>query len=117
KKDIQLQVALAFSIPVFITPPGAKRELGCSTQRTAASALSIVCENRGAAYAQPREFSLLSSSGEKVASRDSGGYILPGVKRAFDLKRADAPIPGGKYKLAVGLDDGTAQTYDVTVSE
>ena len=116
-KPIQIQIALAFSLPVFITPPAAKRELGCMLERIAADTARIDCENSGNAYAHPREFVLTGAKGEKLASRDTGGYILPGIKRSFELKRAEGNIPGGKAKLTATLDDGATQTYDVTVTD
>ena len=115
-KTVQVQIALAFSLPVFITPPNAKRELGCMVERVAADTARVVCENTGNAYAHPREFVLTGAKDEKLASRDSGGYILPGIKRSFELKRSDGNIPGGKAKLAARFDDGQSQTYDVIVS-
>ena len=33
KADLQLQIALAFSIPVFISPPGVKAKLDCTVDR------------------------------------------------------------------------------------
>lgn len=116
-KTVQVQIALAFSLPVFITPSDAKRELGCVVHRTAADAARIDCENSGNAYAHPREFVLTNAKGEKLATRDTGGYLLPGIKRSFDLKLAQGNIPGGKAKLAAMFDDGSSQTYDVTVSD
>ena len=114
-KAVQLQIALAFNMPVFITPPGAKRQLGCGVERVAPDTVRAVCENTGNAYAQPREFVLSSAAGQKLAARDSGGYILPSIKRSFDIKRPDGPIPDGGAKLAVTLDDGTTQSFDVTI--
>ena len=114
---LQLQIALAFSMPVFITPNGARRNLGCTVERTAADAVNVSCENTGNAYAQPRGFDLVSANGEKLASRDTGGYILPGVKRSFDMKRAGTKIPAGSAKLTTTHDDGVVQTFDVNVAE
>lgn len=116
-KDVQLQVALAFSLPVFITPAGGKRQMDCAAQRQAPEAVTITCENTGNTYLQPREVAIANAAGEKLASRDSGAYLLPGIKRTFDLRSAGVPIPGGKLKLAVTHDDGSAQNYDVTVPE
>jgi fimbrial chaperone protein len=115
EKTVQLQIALAFNMPVFITPPTAKRQLTCGVERAATNAVRAVCENTGNAYAQPREFVLSSGAGEKLAARDSGGYILPAIKRSFDIRRADGAIPQGAAKLAVTLDDGTTQSFDVTI--
>lgn len=116
-KKVQLQLALAFSLPVFITPTGAKRQVNCTVERIGADTVRANCENAGTAYAQPREFTLLGPGGEKLAVRDSGGYILPAVTRAFDLKRDNARIPGGKSRLAVAFDDGTTQTFDLSIPE
>ena len=116
-KAVQVQVALAFSLPVFITPPEAKRTLACAIERTGANAARANCENAGRAYAQPREFALVSSAGTKIASRESGGYLLGGTKRAFELKGANGALAGGSAKLVVSLDDGSSQSYDVTVAQ
>lgn len=116
-RNVQLQVALAFSLPVFITPPGVKRSLDCSASRTAPDTLQVTCDNVGATFVQLRDLAFTSAAGDKLASRESGVYILPGIKRTIDLKRTDSRIPGGKLKLAVTLDDGAIQSYDVTVPE
>jgi fimbrial chaperone protein len=115
--DVQVQIALAFSMPVFVTPPGAKSRVECAVERTAADAVRVACENAGTAYAQVREFVLSGPAGDKLASRETGIYILPSIKRTFDIKRAEGPIPGGKATLAVTLDDGSTRTFDVTVAE
>lgn len=118
KDKVQLQVALAFSMPVFITPTGAKSKLDCTVERTAADdTVKAACVNTGNAYAQLLDFVLISESGNKLASRDNGGYILPTIKRDFDIKAADNRIPGGKAKLTVRLDDGSKQTFDVALTE
>lgn len=117
KGNVQLQIAIAFSLPVFITPPKAKFKLDCFVERTSASSINAVCDNTGSAYAQPLDFVLTSQAGDRLASRDAGGYILPTVKRNFDIKSANNRIPGGKAKLMVRLDDGTKQTFDVTLTE
>lgn len=115
EKTVQLQIALAFNMPVFITPPNAKRNLVCGVERAAPDAVRAVCENTGNAYAQPREFVLSNAVGEKLAVRDNGGYLLPAIKRSFEIKLADGAIPEGTAKLAVTLDDGTTQSFDVTI--
>lgn len=115
EKTVQLQIALAFNMPVFITPPTAKRQLVCAVERVAPDTVRAACENTGNAYAQPREFVLSNVAGEKLAVRDSGGYILPAIKRNFEIKRADGALPDGPARLAVTLDDGTTQSFDVTI--
>jgi fimbrial chaperone protein len=113
----ELQIALAFSMPVFITPNGVKRNLTCSIERASADSLKTVCENIGNAFAAPRGFMLTSVTGDKLASSDTGGYILPNVKRSFDLKNMAGKVPAGNAKLLLTHDDSTIQTFDVTVAE
>ena len=114
-QDPQVRIALAFSIPVFITPPDAKAKLDCTTERVSADTVKAICENTGNGYSHPTTLVLTRNTGDKIASDESGGYILPGIKRSFELKRAEGNIPGGKAKLAATFDDGGIQTYDVTV--
>lgn len=117
EKDLQVQIALAFSLPVFITPLNAKPQLGCSIARLAADKVQANCENSGNAYSRPLSFLLSTASGSKLAEQGNGAYILPDIKRSFELKRDDGPIPAGKARLAVALDDGTTKNFDVMIGE
>lgn len=118
KDDLQVQLALAFSIPVFITPPRAKAQLVCGgVERVADNTIKTVCENSGNAHAYPIAFSLVADNGQEVANRDSGAYLLPGIKRDFEIKRAEGNIPGGKARLSVTLVDGSKQSFDVTIPD
>lgn len=116
KQDLQLQIALAFSMPVFITPPGAKAKLNCTADRVSADSINAVCENNGSAYSHPTAIQLNDGSGNKLASNDVGGYILPHIKRSFSIKREGAAIAAGTAKLVATLDDGTTETYDVSIA-
>ncbi len=115
--DIQVQVALAFSMPIFITPNNSKSHLDCGVARLASDKLKIICENTGNAYSHPTAFLLSNLAGAKIAAQETGAYILPAIKREFELKRPDGNISAGKAKLAVSLDDGTTQIFEVMVSE
>lgn len=117
KEDVELQIALAFSMPVFITPKTAKSNLICTAERATASTITATCENKGNAYARPREFALKNNAGAVLATRDDGGYILPGIKRSFDLKAAQGNIAGGAFKLNVALDDNTSKDFDINLSK
>lgn len=115
---VQIQVALAFSLPVFITPSGVKRALKCAAERAAPGALRATCENTGKAYAQPVSMTLTTPSGNTLLTSDiKGGYILPNVTRTFELSADGARIPGGALKLQVTQDDGTKQSFDVQLAE
>ena len=117
EKKVQLQIALAFSLPVFITPPTAKRDMSCTVARSAPDAVTARCENKGSAYAQPRDLALLDAKGDKLVGMESAAYILPGITRTYAIKAASGSIPSGPAKLAVNFDDGTSQAYDVTVGD
>ncbi|MDB5900699.1 MAG: molecular chaperone [Ramlibacter sp.] len=115
---VQIQVALAFSLPVFITPGSAKRALTCTATRSNPTTVLATCENQGKAYAQPASLTLSTPSGNTLVSTDiKGGYILPNVKRSFELASGGARVPGGPAKLQVTQDDGSKQVFDVQLPE
>jgi fimbrial chaperone protein len=115
--NVQVQIALAFSMPVFITPPKAQSKLDCKVVRLAQDKVQADCENTGTAYAQTRSLILSANNDVKLAGSEVVAYILPGIKRSYELKRSEGGIPSGKAKLAVSLDDGTTQNFDVMISE
>lgn len=117
EQGVQLQIALAFSLPVFITPPAAKRQLTCQLEKANPGEVLATCENVGTAYAQPVDFVLVTARGDQIAARDKGGYILPGAKRSFELSHPAGPIPAGAAKLTVTLDDASKQSFDITVTD
>ncbi len=106
-----MQVALAFSLPVFITPPGAKRNLSCSPARLPDGAVAARCENKGMAYAQVRSIALLDAAGERVAGTDTPNYVLPQATRNLELRGAGR-APSGKARLVATMDDGTTQSFE-----
>lgn len=116
KDGVQVQVALAFSIPIFITPPAARHQLTCDVQRATATAVKVNCENTGNAFVLPRTFTLTGPLGQPLGGLDSGGYLLPGSKRSFDIRHTGS-IPAGKARLTALLDDATLRSFDVTVGE
>lgn len=119
REGVQIQVALAFSLPIFITPPGAKQSLVCEAKRGSPDLLLATCENKGDAYAQLVNFSVRTATGTVLMSQDvAGGYILPKVRRQFELKRpANGPAIDGAAKFAVTQDDGSVQLFDVAMSD
>ncbi len=110
KEQIQVQIALALSLPVFITPPAAKREMSCAPSAGPAGALNVTCENKGTAYAQVRE--IVAKQADHVIGRFEGGaYILPGAHKAIPLK-LDGRLPGGRLQLVVTYDDGRSEPFE-----
>jgi len=115
-EDTELEIALAFSMPIFITPKSAKNNLNCTAERTEADTVKATCENTGNAYAHPREFAIKDESGKTIATRASGGYILPGIKRSFDVKSENGNIAGNKPTLTITLDDTSTKDIDIKLT-
>ncbi len=114
KENIQVPIALALNMPIFITPPQAKREVSCTIERADPRTLQAFCNNTGTAYAQVREMTLKTSDGRMLASFEGGSYILPGAKRAITLKTLEMPH-AVQAMLSVTFDDFQSQTSMVTL--
>ena len=113
KDNIQVTIALALSMPVFITPAPAKRQVACDASRGEQSTLNVGCANTGSAYAQVRE--VLVKDGERVLGRFEGGaYILPGARKVLPIK-AENVAPGARPQVIGNYDDGRSDSFDVTV--
>lgn len=113
RQGVQIPIALALSMPVFITPPAARRQVECSAERADAKTVNVRCSNSGTAYAQVREAKV--SRGDKVLARFEGGnYILPGAAKTIALKSEEA-VPPGESKLVVTFDDGKSINTSVTL--
>lgn len=113
KTGIQVPIALALSLPVFVTPPIAKREITCELQRKDARNVEALCRNSGTAYAQVRE-AVLKRGTQVLATFQGGTYILPGARRPSTMK-GDADIPAGPAQLQIGFDDGKTQVFDTAL--
>ena len=117
RADLQVQIAYAFSIPIFITPPGALAKVECVLARLGSDAVQAVCQNSGSAAAHLTGLHINNSAQETVTSITTGAYILPGVHRSFDLKRKEGAIPSGNIRLVVVMSDGTSQNYDTVLGK
>ncbi|MDB5779808.1 MAG: putative chaperone protein PmfD [Polaromonas sp.] len=110
---IEVPIALALSMPVFITPPVAKRNVSCMLQRKDAQTAEAVCANSGTAYAQVRSASL--KRGEQVLGSFEGGiYILPDARKTIAIK-GSAALAAGAAELSVTFDDGQTTSSSVTL--
>lgn len=110
---IQVPIALALSMPVFITPPVAKREIACTADTKDTSNPQAVCSNSGSAYAQIREIVLVRGT-QRLARFEGGSYVLPGAKKMIGLT-ANAPVTAGAAELQLLFDDGKSQTIAITL--
>jgi fimbrial chaperone protein len=110
KISLGVDFYLAMSMPVFITPPLAKRELACQFGRKpGAVAPSASCKSTGNAYAQVRKITFMQGEKESGVFDVGALYILPGATRSLDLKAASAgqaALPAGAYTARVLFDDG-----------
>lgn len=110
---IQVPIALALSMPVFVTPPVAKRQVSCTVQRPDAKTVGLQCGNTGTAYAQIREAAVMRGE-QALAKFEGGSYVLPGASKIVSLKGEQA-ITAGEAKLVVTFDDGQSQTTSITL--
>lgn len=110
-KDIQIPVALALSMPVFITPPPAKRDISCQASRASERDFNVSCANSGTAYAQVREI-VVKRDVLTLARFEGGAYILPGARQVMATKGEQAITPGAA-QLTARFDDGKTQTFEV----
>lgn len=110
---IQIPIALALSLPVFITPPPARREISCRVVQSDANVLGASCANTGTAYAQVREMLAIRDS-QVLAKFEGGTYILPGAQQVISVK-GSRPIAAGSAQLKVSFDDGKSQVFDVVL--
>lgn len=111
---MEVPVALALNLPVFVSPPMAKRNVTCQIVRGAGSApVLALCRNEGNAYAQVRE-ARLRRAGTEAARFEGGSYILPGVAKSIPMTAGTAVL-GGPVELSVAFDDGTEQVFELSL--
>lgn len=110
-ETVQVPVALALSMPIFITPPAAKREISCTVARVDVRTARATCTNSGTAYAQVRQVQLRRGD-QLVGTFEGGTYILPGASKTMDVK-SEQDVAAGGMQLAVSFDDGKAQSFEV----
>jgi len=113
KQSVQIQIALALSMPVFITPPGAKRKVSCVIASMEGKSIGIRCGNSGTAYAQIREAEILRSD-KKIAGFSGGAYILPGASKTIAADVESAPS-SGPVRVKVTFDDSTTQEFELSL--
>ncbi len=118
----QLRIAVAFSMPIFVTQPGAAANLVCDLKQLTVSVAQANCQNNGTAYVQATEVKLVTTNtlagDEVLASDNTAVYLLPGTQRVFNLKRTGgtSPAAGKQLRLLVTKDDQSVQSFDVQPS-
>ena len=91
---------LRISLPLFVTPPGAKPDLAWRLVRDG-GALHLEADNRGSAHAFIAQVRTTEGAPLKV-----DGYLLPGEQRRW-------PVDGAPARLQVTLRDGSESLVEV----
>jgi fimbrial chaperone protein len=109
---VTLQIALALSMPVFVTPAGAKADMVCTQAKADAKAVSVSCKNAGNSHAQIRS-ATLKRGGVELARLENGGYYLAGSRRDLVIPTID--FSAGPVELLLALDDGNSPSFTLQV--
>lgn len=112
----QVQVALALSLPIFITPRDSANDVVCALQNMTPEPDRVVCENSGTAYAQLRELQVSGADGKELIKLDAAKYILPGAKASFNLPEG-ITLPSGTNTLQVTMDDDVKLKFALSSAE
>ncbi len=111
--EVQVPIALTLSLPIFITPPRAKRDVVCDVLSELRDGNpSLRCENKGTAYAQIRRVEVTRGEAQ-LAELDVGVSILPGISRTVVVPRKPDARLAGDAAVVVTFDDGKQQNYEV----
>ena len=113
KPNVQISIALALSMPVFITPPKVNRVVSCSIAGMEQKAVGVRCSNTGTAYSQVREIEVLRDN-KKIAAFSGGTYILPGASKTM-AATAEAAVSPGPVKVVVTFDDSKTQEFELSL--
>ena len=133
KPGFNVDIALAFSIPIFMTPPSFKHDVSCKlmTSPLMASAAPADgkpaepkpafiarCDNAGSAHALITSVKFFDASGE-VATSKQPGYTLVNSGRPFPIFKTNEALalPQGSLRMVISHDDNTQQTVNVTLPQ
>lgn len=134
KPGYNVDIALAFSIPIFITPVGFKHDVSCklgpkrpeamdlaqaNTKPDDPQSVAIVrCDNAGSAHSLITSVKLFDLAKE-VASSKQVGYTLVNSGNNFPIFRTNEaqPLPQGSLRMVISHDDNTQQTVNVTLPQ
>lgn len=112
-QTLQVPITLALSMPVFVTPPSAKRRVECEVHRPDTETLGARCVNRGNAYAQVRGV-VFRRENVELARFEGGTYILPDARKFMKVQATAAPL-AGPAQMDIQFDDGTVQSQAVSL--
>jgi fimbrial chaperone protein len=108
----QIPIALALSLPVFITPGSARPALQCTLSASAGGPAAAVCENAGTGFVRLGRVELLEG-GTTLARHDGGFYLLPGTRRVLPLQADAAAGARRATVLRAQLESGETRQWTV----
>ena len=117
RKDslLQLPIALALNMPIFITPAGANRKLACGWETGILEKNGLYCVNTGTAYAQVRSAEI-RRGGNLLGKTVEATYILAGVRRSLTLQElVNQSIEPGIAELILVYDDLKTETQSIEI--
>jgi fimbrial chaperone protein len=106
-----LRVALAVSLPVFVTPqhPGAPK-LVWHVARLSEGQIQLRASNTGSAHVQIGRFELsLTENGQMLAAQTVSAYVLPDDTRTWILKSIPGAAQGGLVGVSAQTDAGESR--------
>ena len=103
-----LQVALRFSVPIFVTPVVASAPvLAWRANLTSQGDLNVVAANTGNAHVQVIKFKLASGGTELLPTVQPGAaYILTDQQRDWNLRFKSPPAAGSTLRVIAQTDAG-----------
>lgn len=100
-----ISVALRLGLPVFVLPKGGATAQLSWTARREGGEITIAVTNTGTGHAQIVECKLHGESGQLIAERALGAYVLPGQTRTWTMKTI-AVWGGGRVTLTAKTSAG-----------
>lgn len=105
---LQIPIALALSIPVFISSGHMRRQLDCQLVTG-----GLQCRNTGNTYAQVRDAVVMRN--QLVLARFEGSsYILPGAQKTLPLSWSQPDPAAGPVTVEWLYDDAQRQRLDTS---
>ena len=107
-----LRVALAVSLPVFVTPPHPiAPKLVWQVAKLPNGEVQLRASNTGSAHIQVGHFELsLASNGQKLTEQTVAAYVLPDDTRTWILKDIRGADTGTQVKISAQTDAGDSHS-------
>lgn len=103
----QIRTLLRISVPVFLTPEGARPELDWRVEAVRPGAVELSIANRGRRHVRISHIALIGVNGGKpVAQSDQLLYVLPGARKTAVVPTVGSDVSGKALDLRITTSDG-----------